>query len=205
MKKVAVFLIPLVLAAAAILMLARRSSPDRPALPDVSNETLADEVARLRADVARLKMQTPPAAAAPAAAPAAAAAPAPVSAAEREARTRANRERWYATLDTQLAGESADPAWSADMSRQLQTMVGKRAAVATMTSARCASTLCRVVVSHADRISQRSFVGEIAGERLLESEVVYKYDREGVPPTTTFWVARKGHKLPRAAREDGGG
>jgi hypothetical protein len=202
MKRLGPFLVALALAGAVGVVLLARGSGSTPvsAPAQADRDPLASEVRRLRAEMSALQARSAQAALqVPAAAPGAAnAVSTPVSVEQRAERARANRATWYAFLDTKLGGEGADPGWSADANRKLQDTVRRRADLGTLVSSDCASSMCKLVVSHTDVSAQRAFVTELAGE--LDGQAVYKYDRDVMPPTTTIWVARKGTKLPRPQR-----
>lgn len=180
----------------------------KPALPrgDTPAElgALQEEVARLRADVesakhsARVALRT---------AVSAGAAPAfardagrPLTAEERAIQKQAARAAWYAAVDSQFSSEGTDSAWSPRATRDYQAMVSRHAEGAVLVSARCATTMCKVVVSHANVDQQREFSSDITQEPILDAEVMYKYDPDAQPPTTTMWISRKGHRLPRVRR-----
>ena len=197
-----------VLAAAALFV--RRGGGGRGAAVDVARggaddlAGLQDEVQRLRRDLALVRAQAAQTAAnqaAPAGSPAAAAEPTKEpSREEKRAEARAALQVWYGRIDAQLAAEAVDPAWSAEATVQFQNVMAKHSDHAQSPATRCGQSMCRIVVSHPDKDSQRAFASEIAEEAMLETEVAYKYDVDADPPTTTMWVARPGHKLPRAQK-----
>ena len=178
-------------------------------------EDLGDEVKRLRQEVALVRAQAANTAARQVSAAAQLASAATGDTAgkaspandsrhetreERVARARAALAVWYSAIDGHMAKEALDPAWSPQAVAGAQALMAKHNTRAALQATDCGSTMCRIVVSHADQDAQREFAAEMADEAQLDTEVVYKYDTDTTPPTTTMWVARKGHHLPRAPR-----
>jgi hypothetical protein len=197
----------LTLATATVWWMRTSSGPKRShagaaaAQPNTDIAALQDEVQRLRRDLTLVRANT--AGAAPAAP--AVGSPAPErrrreSPEELRARTQAALQTWYTNMDSQFTGEGSDPTWSAEATKSSQALVAKHGEHAKLVAADCARTMCRVTVSHDDPDAQRTFAAEMADEAALETEVAYKYDTAATPPTTTMWVARKGHGLPRPQR-----
>jgi hypothetical protein len=163
---------------------------------------LQDEVQRLRRDLALVHARN---AAAPPGAPGAATgandkskSAEPIE--ERRARHKAALQVWYTNMDNQFTGEGTDLSWSPEATKSSQALIAKHNEHSQLVAAACARTMCRVTVSHADVDAQRTFAAEMAEESALETEVAYKYDAEATPPTTTMYVSRKGHSLPRPRR-----
>jgi hypothetical protein len=119
---------------------------------------------------------------------------------ERRARHKAALQVWYTNMDNQFTGEGTDLSWSPEATKSSQALIAKHNEHSQLVAAACARTMCRVTVSHADADAQRTFAAEMAEESALETEVAYKYDAEATPPTTTMYVSRKGHSLPRPRR-----
>jgi hypothetical protein len=199
----------LLLGGAAALLVSRRSQGDV-GLDQRGDDVAAlrDEVKRLRRDLALVRTQSAETAARQPP-PAASTSPEPrppetrkaLTADEKKAQTRAAVQGWYRTIDAQFDTETDDPSWSPDATRGFEELLKKHAEHATLMSAKCANTMCRIVVSHADGDKQREFASEMSDESALDTEVAYKYDAEATPPTTTMWVARQGHKVPRMVRK----
>jgi hypothetical protein len=112
--------------------------------------------------------------------------------AERDAR----RKRVYAVIEQGFQQESPDPAWSAESEGQIDSAVS-RFPDAKMVSRACRATLCRVVVSHESQGSQRQFTKQISHLPPFDNRVVFQPDFASMPITTTMYVARAGHQLPR--------
>jgi hypothetical protein len=167
-----------------------------------SMAALEDEVMRLRREVSAVKATTQAAEhRAPASsADAPSAAKRSLTREEKREQSRAARDAWYSLVDSRFYGERPDPEWSAEAARSVRVMVANHAAHGTLVSAECATTMCKIVVSHADAEMQKEFSSEITEEPLLDAEVMYKYDPDAQPPTTTMWMSRTGHRLPRVAR-----
>jgi hypothetical protein len=129
-----------------------------------------------------------------------AAAKRPLTHEEKREQSRAAREAWYSLVNSQFDRERPDPEWSTDATRDVRAMIETHAKSGTLVSAECATTMCKIVVSHADAEMQKEFSSEVTEEPLLDAEVMYKYDSQAEPPTTTMWLSRTGHRLPRVAR-----
>jgi outer membrane murein-binding lipoprotein Lpp len=183
-----------------------RRPASKDAVPNVptSARALEDEVARLRREVSAVKAKTEASerlassSAAPEGPPPAT--KRPLTREERREQSRAARDAWYSLVDSQFYGERPDPEWSTDAVRNARTMIASHAKNGTLVSAECATTMCKIVVTHADAEMQKEFSSEITEEPLLDAEVMYKYDADAQPPTTTMWLSRAGHRLPRVAR-----
>jgi hypothetical protein len=161
---------------------------------------LQDEVERLRRDVSAVKDTAHGSARQPSlAASSSLGGRQPVTPEERKEQAQSARAAWYAKIDSQFSSERRDPAWSSDATRSFETMLANHASHASLVSADCASTMCKIVVNHQSPEMQKEFSLAITEEPLLEAEVMYKYDAETQPPTTTMWVSRTGHRLPRVA------
>ena len=198
-----------VLACAALLLWSSRSQDrrDRPD-PSAAVAALDEEVQRLRGELRAVKANTtfvaaqkPPLAGASAEADVAARPKQPLSTEEIKERRRAVLTAWYGTIDTHFANESVDQSWGPEAARGLESLVTTNADFGNLQSARCARTMCKIVVTHADGDKQRQFAAQMSEESQLDTEVAYKYDVEANPPTTTMWVARAGHKIPRASKQ----
>jgi hypothetical protein len=182
----------------------RPASKDAAANGTASTVALADEVARLRREVSAVQAKTEasdrPALTSAEQPETSAPANRPLTRDEKREQSRAAREAWYSLADSQFYGERPDPEWSADATRNVRAMLATHAKNATVVSAECAMTMCKMVLSHADLDMQKEFSSEITEEPLLDAEVIYKYDPRAQPPTTTMWLSRTGHRLPRVAR-----
>jgi hypothetical protein len=108
------------------------------------------------------------------------------------------RKRVYAVIEQGFQQESPDPAWSAEAEGQIDRAVSTLPD-AKMVSRACRATLCRVVVSHESPGSQRQFTKQISHLPPFDNRVVFQPDFASVPITTTMYLARAGHQLPRAS------
>ncbi len=191
---------------AATNFFSRRPGPnDVMADPGANMAALQNEVARLRGDISAVRQAAQASAregslaASGSSAVRSSGGTHPLTPEERKEQVQAARNAWYSKLDSQFSSERRDPAWSLDAARNFETMIANHAALATLVSAECATTMCKIVVSHPSPEIQKEFSLAITEDPLLEAEVMYKYEADAQPPTTTMWVSRAGHRLPRIA------
>ena len=105
-----------------------------------------------------------------------------------------------AALEDTFYAEPKDGVWSSSMVARITGSLKTSAPGAHMVEASCASTMCRVVVSHDDVGAQQDLATTLASSGPFTQGVFYDYDRASTPPTTTLYVMREGHKFPRARR-----
>lgn len=98
-------------------------------------------------------------------------------------------ERAGDRLDTYLAGETVDAAWSPETTRGIQTTMASVEGHK-LISADCRTRLCRVVVESDSSEEQRELPQKVAGNGPFKQDVFYRYDFESKPPKTTLYVAR---------------
>jgi hypothetical protein len=206
--RVVIIVTAALLGCAALLVWRTRSEDGRqPPDPSAAVAGLDDEVQRLRREVRALKAQTnyvaaqksPLEAATTADPDTATRAKDQLTPEQRKERRRTVLNAWYGSIDARFADETIDQSWGPEATRSLESLITRNAGLGTLQSARCARTMCKVVVNHADGDKQRQFAAQMSEESQLDTEVAYKYDVEVNPPTTTMWVARAGHKIPRAS------
>ena len=95
-------------------------------------------------------------------------------------------------LAERFAHEGIDREWSTKTVRQIQDAVSLNAPGTRLSKAECASSLCRVVLTHDTEDIQREIGTVIAGLQPFQAGVFYSYDHESQPPKTTLFVARPG-------------
>jgi hypothetical protein len=93
--------------------------------------------------------------------------------------------------------EARDSSWSGQAEAQIEAAMSALSS-AKMVSRECRATLCRVVASHEDEKSQREMPTQLTRLPPFDNAVFYTHDITSVPLTTTMYVARAGHELPRA-------
>jgi hypothetical protein len=155
------------------------TSADRAALL-----ALGAEVKQLRAELGQAK-QSALAAVTPAVAPQQQADSGPVD--ERHAaQLRAQ------ALEARFQAEPRDSGWSADMeNRILASFQGPASAGTSLISVRCAATLCRLSVRHADDAARRDLAAQIAEKAPFAAGVHYVYSPDDLHDTTLY-VSRPG-------------
>jgi hypothetical protein len=184
------------LAAAGLIAFAFRRAPAPPPVAELSGRepAAADELAELRRKVASLERRsvTP---AAPAPPPVAAPAPPRPS----MARLPPAEQKRLVTeaLESRYGGEAVDAAWSPTRVKEIKTAFASALPEVTVLAAECATTLCRVLVQHADGDSQGSLMERAAEADGLGTQTIYLFDKDANPPRTTLYMARAGHRLPQ--------
>jgi hypothetical protein len=113
---------------------------------------------------------------------------------ERAERAREVQRAAVTSLEARFTGEELDTAWSTDTERQIKGVVGATLG-AKLEEVECASTLCRVVVSHGSRQDQRN-LAEIRTHEPFQQGIYFDYDYDALK--TTMFVLRRGHSF----RED---
>jgi hypothetical protein len=101
-------------------------------------------------------------------------------------------------LEARLASEHVDGEWSVQAARQIRDVFGASTPGTALVEAECASSLCRVVVSHESPDAQRALGPTVSAAEPFMAGVLYDYDQKSNPPTTTMFVLRQG----RSFRED---
>lgn len=179
--------------------------PIEPARFTPSNEELFGEIQALKDEVRRLKTESRaplvPLPTEPAIAPvAAASATEPVlEEADKHEQTPRQRQQQTATdLDVRMAKEPADAAWGRQVTFEIREAVGAGAPSARVVEAECASSLCRVVLTHDSPNDQKGLGEALASLGPFRHGVFFDYDEDSVPPSTSIYVIREG----RSFRDD---
>ncbi|HEY5928331.1 MAG TPA: hypothetical protein VIV11_41870 [Kofleriaceae bacterium] len=112
------------------------------------------------------------------------------------ARSQAQIARIDEDLATRLRAEAVDSAWANQTEGAIASTVASSGLK--LESVRCGSTLCRIGVSANDQVAELDLVLE----KLTMAEAFRHggFLRHTGPREVTMFVARKGHKLPRAPR-----
>lgn len=198
MRKAFVALGVVGLAAVVLASFSLRRAPARRPQDEASAQRTdrSDELAELRREMATLKRMS---------AAQTVRAPAPATEAQRPreeakpsiARLPPAEQKRLLTeaLETQYGREGVDATWSPARVTEIKTAFGALPDV-TVVAAECASTLCRVLVQHADADSQGSLMERTAETEGLGTQTIYLFDKEATPPRTTLYIARAGHRLP---------
>jgi hypothetical protein len=174
---------------------ARRDAPPR---LDADTST-ADELGALRREVDSLKNKSEmprvqyvaretvapsPAAPPPSAAP---------SQSPEEAEQR-HREA-FAELEARFAAETIDSSWSVNTVREIKDAITANASGTQLVEAECATSLCRIVLSHDDAEAQKQLGFSLVNQASFQVGVMYDYDYSSTPPKTTLLVLREGHSF----------
>jgi hypothetical protein len=93
-------------------------------------------------------------------------------------------------LEERFQREPADRQWNAEATHKIKRSVTANAPSTRVLEASCATTMCKVVVSHDSLTAQRELGAKLALEEPFRSGVYYDYDHESNPPTTTLYVMR---------------
>jgi hypothetical protein len=96
------------------------------------------------------------------------------------------------SLDARFVGEPVDGEWSLKTVREIRDVVGSSAPGTQLLKAECASSLCRVTVSHETEEAQKTLGRALAAEEPFRAGVVYDYDFDSNPRKTMFFVMRAG-------------
>jgi hypothetical protein len=175
-----------------------RCSPNDANPPASSSNAAAEELKALRAEIELLKRR---AAAAPVEhAPAAPVASIQVPAVEAERTGAEDRERdakerarqAMTDLEARVASERVDSEWSLRTVRAIRDVIGRVGAGSKTVEAECASSLCRILVSHDTEEAHKLFASKVAAEEPFRSGVAYDYDFDSTPRKTTLFVLREG-------------
>ncbi len=178
-----------------LLFVAQQGQRDGAAQSRAAAE-LSEQVHALKAEVARLHTHQQPkifvvsqeARPAPTAALVAEAPRAEGPSASPEQRAQEAAER----MDAQFEAERVDGEWSVGMSRRLRDAVAVSAPQARVVDVACASTLCRLVLSHEGEDDQRALPTSLQSAEAFHEGVFFAYDHAATPPETTLYVLRKG-------------
>jgi hypothetical protein len=100
-----------------------------------------------------------------------------------------------AMLEAHFTGDSADPAWSYTLRRELSDAVDLRQMRTTLSAVECATSLCKIILVHENLKAQTEFAPTIASVPALSSGVFYTYLNNENPPRTVLYVMREGHDI----------
>jgi len=166
------------------------------------------QLSELRAEVAILKDQQTregralaASLAAPKPAEAAPVENAPTSA-ETAAKVEARNARIADLLTHRVETERVDAAWSAKTSELIKTGFQGALPGTEVVDARCASTLCRVVVRHPEKGDQVAMPEKLSRVQPFAQGTFFRYDMTSDPPVTTLYVLRDGQIPPEAKNLD---
>jgi hypothetical protein len=112
-----------------------------------------------------------------------------------------HHRRVGAVIEQAFQLEARDSSWSGLAEAQIDAAMSALSS-AKMVSHECRATLCRVVASHEDEKSQREMPTQLSRLPPFDNAVFYAHDVTSVPLTTTMYVARAGHELPRPPRSE---
>jgi hypothetical protein len=213
MKTVAIIFVTVAIAAGAVFM---RSSKQPPAARNASVVTARDpaldslkrEVASLRAEMQSAEVnrqvvyiQSSSQAGSDTTDKKPSAPQPPPTTDELRAKDEQRRAVVYQALETQLGNEAPEPRWAFGAARDLEQAVISTGLKVKTESVTCAATLCRLVVNHPSLEEQTSFASTVSVLGPFKSGVIYRYDKDQVPPRTTLYVMREGQGFPNAVRE----
>jgi hypothetical protein len=103
------------------------------------------------------------------------------------------------TLSQKIQSERIDVDWSASATAQIRTTFKASLPGTEVMDAQCASTLCRVVVRHAEKGDQTEMAHKLARQEPFAQGTFFRYDEKSDPPTTTLFVLRDGQIPPEVA------
>lgn len=115
-----------------------------------------------------------------------------------ERQARESMDALAARFDAAMAAERIDADWSGKTVQAIRGVFHSRVPGVELVDASCASTMCRVSVSHSDPESQLQMSGLIASVEPFKTGSFYRYHRDTHPPTTDVYVVREGAKVPSA-------
>ena len=164
-----------------------------------ASEDVADQVAALRREVARLQAKEPlridlGALRSAGNAPVEPAAP-PIPDPEVVAAEQRKRALELGTrLGRMLAREPADAPAADRVAQQVRGTVEEVAGTA-IARTECGGSFCRVILSNQDPAAHSRIAALISAQTPGDAEVLFQRDLEATPPTTTLYVFKKGHTL----------
>jgi hypothetical protein len=187
-------IVGLAVAALAVVAWKRASAgPPRHIEEASAGEQDREELAALRRDVSSLKRLAAVQAVRSAAVvglPAASANPRPPRPPVAE-----QRKAVIAGLEGRLGAEAHDPQWSRTRADEIRGGFATAMPDVNVLSADCATTVCKVVVQHADVESQAGLMEKATEVQSLDVETYFVFDKEASPPRTTLYMGRPGHSL----------
>jgi hypothetical protein len=192
------FLLPAMvgLAAAGLGLVLWRHAPARS--PEVAEATATgpDELDALKREVASLKRMTVAQALRPQ--PAAATPDQKAPAPRRPRLPPAEQKRVVKeAMEARYGSEAIVPSWSAGRVDTLKAAFATALPDVKVVGVECATTMCRVELSHDDPDSQSSLMEKTSESDALNTETFYLFDKEATPPRTVLYIAREGQRLPR--------
>jgi hypothetical protein len=98
-------------------------------------------------------------------------------------------------LEDHFMGEPADRVWSDQVRSELQAALSAQPTGTRMTSAECATSLCKVTLLHETTHAQRELASTVASLPALGAGVFYHYEQHTEPPRTVLYVVREGHDI----------
>lgn len=93
-------------------------------------------------------------------------------------------------LNQRFGAEPVDRLWSEPTQHQIHDVVEKLGPSASVLDARCASTLCRVVLGHSTEEDQAKLSSLIAASAPFDQGTFYHVDHGTRPPQTTLFIVR---------------
>jgi hypothetical protein len=194
-RTVILFLVVSAIAVALVAATRTQTDPPAPELPRARTSTAAEvaalrwDVERMRAKVDRPQVMAVPDTEEPKAEAAAEPPPDPeAAAAQMQERVREVVEE----LERRYASEPIDSSWSGQQSAAIRAAVGAGISGTTLSSASCASSLCKVVLQHDSAEAQMVAAREVARLPEMHPGVFYDYHPDAVPPQTVLYVLRAG-------------
>ena len=210
MKRPFVVLFTLAPLVVALLGLRAWTSSRRPSHAPVGGDTsdtdaqlsaLRDEIATLREQQTREGRALAASLAAPKPAEAAPPEKAPTPE-ETAAKAEAHDGKIAELLTRRLETERVDAAWSASTSELIKTGFKGALPGTEVVDARCASTLCRVVVRHTEKGDQMAMPERLSRVQPFAQGTFFRYDSSSDPPVTTLYVLRDGQIPPETKNLD---
>lgn len=199
-----VVLVAACLGLAGVLLVVQLRSPEERSPPPVTGEVedLRAEVSRLRRQVGHLNRMPPPQPAPPAGAVAVAPDLEPEPLVRQEPPSMEEAKRRLATgLGARFQAENVDGQWAPRVIAQIRTVLGGLGLPVTLAEARCATTVCRLVVELPDVETQAAMAEAVSQTEPFDQQVFYDLDVSVHPHRATVYLSRPGH--PLVARANG--
>jgi hypothetical protein len=100
-----------------------------------------------------------------------------------------------AMLEAHHGNEPEDRAWTDTLRTELSTVLNGSQTRTIVSAVQCATSLCKVTLSHASLDGQRALASTVAGIPALRAGVFYSYRDGEDPPRTVLYVVREGHDV----------
>ena len=96
-------------------------------------------------------------------------------------------------LEAHYSSERGDQTWSDRVNAELSVALGAQRTGTTLSSTRCAASLCKVTLLHDNAAAQVELASHVATLPALSAGVFYHYEDDADPPRTVLYIVREGH------------